>query len=88
MCLSLHYNGSKSFLFVNVKKINNSKQKNSEIKPHSLWLGNISKDFAANNMKKTGLIGYVYEFSVDYNIIDMGNIIIIYKYLMKKYDIK
>ena len=27
-------------------------------------------------MKKTGLNGYVYEFSVDYNIIDTSNIII------------
>ena len=38
--------------------------------------------------KKTGLNGYVYEFSVDYNIIDTSNIIDIHKYLMKKYDIK
>ena len=52
-------------------------------------LGNISKDFTANNMKKkTGLNGYVYEFSVDYNIIDTSNIINIHKYLMKKHDIK
>ena len=38
--------------------------------------------------KKTGLNGYVYEFSVDYNIIDISNIINIHKYLMKKHDIK
>ena len=38
--------------------------------------------------KKTGLNGYVYEFSVDYNIIDTSNIIDIRKYLMKKHDIK
>ena len=38
--------------------------------------------------KKTGLNGYVYEFSVDYNIIDSSNIIDIRKYLMKKHDIK
>ena len=29
-------------------------------------------------MKKTGLNGYVYNFSVDYNIIDMSDIIIIH----------
>ena len=51
-------------------------------------LKHISKDFTANNMKKTRLNGYVYEFSVDYNIIDTGNIIDIHKYLMKKHDIK
>ena len=38
--------------------------------------------------KKTGLNGYVYEFSVDYNIIDTSNIIDIRKYLMKKHDTK
>ena len=36
------------------------------------------------NKKKTGLNGYVYEFSVDYNIIDTSNIIDIHEYLMKK----
>ena len=53
-----------------------------------MCLGNISKAFTANNMKKIGLNGYVYEFFVDYNIIDTSNIIDIHKYLMKKYDIK
>ena len=41
-------------LFVNAMKIYQLKAKNSEIKPYSLCLGNISKDFTANNMKKTG----------------------------------
>ena len=35
-------------------------------------------------MKKAGLNGYVYEFFVDYNIIDTSNIVNTYKYLMKK----
>ena len=39
-------------------------------------------------MKKAGLNGYVYDFSVDYNIIDINDIINIHKYLMEKYDIK
>ena len=34
--------------------------------------------------KKTGLNGYVYEFSVDYNVIDTRNIINTHKYLTKK----
>ena len=37
---------------------------------------------------KTGSNGYGYKFSVDYNIIDNGNIINIHKYLTKKHDIK
>ena len=32
-----------------------SKQKNSKLKRYALCLGNISKDFAINDMKKTGL---------------------------------
>ena len=32
-----------------------------------LCLGNISKNFSVNNMKKTGLNGYVYDFSIDYD---------------------
>ena len=48
-----------------------------------MCLENISEDFIPNNMKKTALNGYVYEFSVDYNIIDISNIINIHTYLMK-----
>ena len=51
-CLSLHSNGSNSFLFVNATEIYQFKANDSEIKKHSLCLGNISKDFTANNMKK------------------------------------
>ena len=35
-------------------------------------------------MKKTGLNGYVYDFSVDYNATDVDDIKNIHKYLMKK----
>ena len=44
------------------------KAKESEIKRCHLCLGNISKDFSVDNVKKTGLNGYVYDFSVDYAI--------------------
>ena len=50
--LSLHYNRSDSFLFVNAIKIYQFKVKDSEIKPYPLCLGNISKDFTIDNMKK------------------------------------
>ena len=42
--LRLHYEGSNSFLFVNVTKVYHFKAKNSEIKDYTLGLGNISKD--------------------------------------------
>ena len=51
-----------------------------------LCLGNISKDWSTNNMKKTSLIGYVYDFSVGYDAIDVDDIKDIHKYLMKKND--
>ena len=41
--LSLHYNGSNSFLFVNAVKIYQYKAKYSETKSYSLCLVNISK---------------------------------------------
>ena len=49
--LSLHYNGSQSFLFDNSTKINLFKVKDSEIKDYTLSLGNISKYFTINNQK-------------------------------------
>ena len=73
-CLSLHYNGSKSFLFVNGIKIYQFKAKDSEIKRYTLYLENISKIFSVDNMKKTRLKGYVYDFSVDYNDIAVDDI--------------
>ena len=82
--LSLHYNGSNSFLFVNATKVYKFKAKNSEIKDYALCLGNVSKGFTINNMKKTGLKGLVKWFSVDFNSIDNNNILDIHKYLMKK----
>ena len=51
-CLSLHYNGANSYLFVNGTEIQKFKAKTSEIVATSLCLGNISKDFSVDNMKK------------------------------------
>ena len=86
-CLSLHYNGANSCLFVNGTEIYKFKSKHSEIVTSSLCLGNISKDCSADNMKKTGLTGYVYDFSADYDAMTVDDIKDIHKYLMKKNDI-
>ena len=53
-CLSLHYNGANSYLFVNCTEIIKFKAKDSEIVASPLCLGNISKDWSIDNMKKTG----------------------------------
>ena len=83
-CLSLHYNGANSYLFVNVTEICKFKAKDSEIVATPLCLVNISKDWSVDNMKKAGISGYVYDFSVDYGATDVDDILDINKYLMKK----
>ena len=85
--MSLHYNGANSYLFVNGTEIYKFKAKDSEIVASSLCLGNISKDWLIDNMKKTGFNGYVYDFSVDYDSIAVDDIQNIRKYLMKKNNI-
>ena len=55
-CLSLHCNGGNSFLFVNVTDIYKFKAKDLEILATPLNLGNISKDWSVDNMKKLDLM--------------------------------
>ena len=83
-CSSLHYNGGNSYLFVNGTEIIKFKTKDSEIVATPLCLGNISKEWSTDNMKKTGLTGYAYNFSGDYNAIAVDDIKDIHKYLIKK----
>ena len=61
--------------------------KDSEIAATPLCLGNISKDWSVDNMKDTGLNGYVYDFSVDYDATAVDGIKDIHKYLMKNNNI-
>ena len=81
-CLSLHYNGANSYLFVNGTEIHKFKAKDSKIVASPLCLGNISRDWSTDNMTRTGFTGYVYDFSVSYNDIEVNNIKDIHKYLM------
>ena len=81
-CLSLHYNGANSYLFVNATEIIKFKAKDSEIVATPVCLGNISKDWSVGNMKKAGLNGYVFDFSADYYAIVVDYILDIQMYLM------
>ena len=45
-------------------------------------------DFSANNMKKSGFNGCVYDFSVDYRAFYSSDIINIHKNLIKKHNLK
>ena len=60
------------------------KAKDSEIVANPLCLRNISKDWTVNNMKKIGLNGYLYDFSVNYEAIAVDYILDIHNYLIKR----
>ena len=67
-----------------VQKLSNLTQKISEIAANPLRLGNISKDFFLDNMKKTGLIGSLYDFGFDNDAIANDDILETHKYLAKR----
>ena len=74
-CLSLHYNGANSYLFANGTEIHKFKLKVSEIVAILLCLGNISKNWSVDNMKKK---------IIDYDDIADVDILNFHIYLMKK----
>ena len=51
-CVYFHYNGAISYLLVNGTEVYKFKVKDSEIVASPSCLGNISKDWSADNMKK------------------------------------
>ena len=86
-CLSLHYNGANSYLFVNGTEIFKFKAKDSELVTTPLCLEKTSENFSEDNTKKAGSCGYVYDFGVDYDAIAVDDILRIHKYLMETNDI-
>ena len=49
-----------------------------------MFFGSLSSVNQLDNMKKTSLKGFVYDFSVDYNAITVFDVLDIHKYLMEK----
>ena len=64
-----------SNIFLNGGEINKFEAKDSEINSPLLCLQNVLKDFMSGNLKKTGLYGFVYDFSADFNSIDVDDIL-------------
>ena len=85
-CLSLHYNGDNSYLFVNGKEVTKFKAKKSEIKANQLTLGSIatSAKFSSSDIEDSKLYGKVYDFSVDYSAISNDKTYDIHAYLIRK----
>ena len=77
-----------SYKFVNVAEVSKFKAKVPEVNAASLGLDNVSKDLAVNNMKKTWLYWHVYDCSINYDGIDVDDILDIHKYVIKKHNIK
>ena len=74
-----------SYLFVNGTQIYKFKAKDSEILVGPICLGNISKDWSVDDIKRPGFTGYVYDFSVDYDATSVDDIKDIHKHLIKIY---
>ena len=72
---------------LNGKEIHKFKAKDTEIVVTPLYLGNVLKDWSVDNIKKTGLNGYIYDFSVDYNAVLVEAIQGDHRYLIVKHDI-
>ena len=84
-CLSLHYNGNNSYLFINGKEIYKFKTSNKNVNlPTRFFLRSISNKLGAIDFKEVWLKENVFHFSVDYNTIDKSDILNIHKYLMIK----
>ena len=85
-CLSLHFNGDDSYLFVNDKEVTKFKAKKSGIKANQLTLGSISTsaNLSSSDIEDSKLYGNVYDFSVGYSAISNDKMQNIHVYLMKK----
>ena len=70
----MHLNGINSYTFNNGVEIYTLKAKGSEINTAQFCLVHTLKDFSSDNVKKTMLYGYVYDFSIDYDNIDVADI--------------
>ena len=85
--LSIHYNGTNSYLYVNGKQIYKFSALRNPTTGVSLALGLISETFPDKEKKEVALDGKVYEFSVDFRNRSLTDIVHIHSYLIKKHDI-
>ena len=83
-CLSLNYSEANSYLFLNGIEMYKFRGKDSEIMGNSIMFRKCFKRLVSRWYEKTGFNGYIYDFSVDYNVTNVNDIKDIHKYLIKK----
>ena len=77
-----------SYLFFNGKEVTKFKSQYFKLKHvYPMCLGHISSDFNQADRRSTGLNEYVYDFSVDYGVAAVADILDSHTYLMKKNNI-
>ena len=87
--ISLHYNGDKSYSFVNGRQELKFKAKTDKLVKEKLCIGNLSDQWTASESGKTGLYGNIYDFLVDYQaILGIGPIYDMHRYLMTKHNVR
>ena len=88
-CMSLHYNGDNSYLFVGGKKPIRLKQiiKRSTFQLE-FCLGSTSNKFDYVEPEEVSFKENVYDFSVYYDAIDKSDLLNLHKYLILKNDIE
>ena len=83
LCLSVHYNGNNSCLFVTRKEIFSFNADNKNVNFRTQFcLANISNGFGTIESIKVSLRRNEYDFSVDYNATSRSDLLNIHKYLM------
>ena len=87
--LSSHYNDDDdSYLFVNGRQELKFKAKKDQLVKEKLCIGNLSDQWTASELEKTGLYGNIYDFAVDYEKISVVKTIYdMHRYLMIKHNI-
>ena len=80
LCLSLHYNGDNSYLFVNGKYSFMFKANNGSVNSSTrFFLESISDGFGTTEFREVSLWGNVYDFLVHSNAVDKSDILDVHK---------
>ena len=86
--LSLRYNDSDSYLFVNGRQEINFKCKTDQLIKEKMCLRNLSNQWTTSESEKTGLYRNIYDFVVDFEqILGVKPICDMHRHLMIKHNI-